>query len=308
MAKPTPVHGLEAATPMAHAARALRGARLADLQRHLSKLGTALDSDDVHDARVASRRLRAALMLLGDGKRGRRGDRVVRDLQDALGDVRDLQVQIQAFAKMSDGQASPLERTALRHVREFLSGRLPAKVEALQAAIPRWQLRGVEVLRELDRQAPKGKLGGHRLRERLVEELEELELQVIKAEEDPSPVPMHELRKAVKRYRYALELLEPAMPSEVGEILGSLVPLQESLGTLHDSDVRVELVDTHADGGTEGRDGVLRRLRADRDRQAQEVLRALGAWEEEAVALRTQVLLTASPLKRGAGRRAAGRG
>ena len=48
--------------------------------------------------------------------------------------------------------------------------------------------------------------------------------------------------------------------------------------------------------------------RGERDRQAQDVLRALESWEEEAIALRTQVLLSASPLKRGAGRRAGGRG
>src|SRR5262249_62203386 len=100
----------------------------------------------------------------------------------------------------------------------------------------------------------------------------------------------------------------PAMTSEVEEILAALVPLQDPLGTLHDTDVRLELVDDHGDASTQGTDAILRRLRADRDRQAQEVLRALESWEEEAVALRAQALLSASPLKRGAGRRASGRG
>jgi CHAD domain-containing protein len=118
---------------------------------------------------------------------------------------------------------------------------------------------------------------------------------------------MHELRKGVKKYRYALELLEGAMPAEIGEILGALVPLQETLGTLHDTDVRLELVDDHGDASSQGTDAVLKRLRVDRDRQAQDVLRALESWEEEAVALRSQVLLSASPLKRGAGRRGASR-
>jgi len=293
---------------MAKAARALLGARLADLQRHLSKLGTGLDPDDIHDARVASRRLRATLMLFGNRKRVRRADSVVTKLQDALGDVRDLQVQIRAFGKMSDRQAPALERTVLRHVREHLGSRLPEATEALKTEIPRWGKRGTKVLGKLDGLAPKGKLGGHRLREALVDELEKLELKVIAAEQDSSPLPMHELRKAVKKYRYALELIEPAMPREVGEILGSLVPLQDALGTLHDTDVRVELVDNHAGVSAEAKDGVLRRLRGDRDRQAQDVLRALEVWEDEAVALRAQVLLTASPLRRGGGRRAADHG
>jgi len=309
MAKPTPVRGLVGATPMADAARALLRARLADLQRHLSGIGTNLDPDDIHDARVASRRLRATLMLFDDSKPVRRADRVVRDLQDALGEVRDLQVQIRSFAKMSDRQAPALERTALRHVREHLGSRLSEKTEALKAEIPRWGKRGMDALGKLDRLSPRGKLGGHRLREMLIDKLEKLELRVITAEQDASPMPMHELRKAVKRYRYALELIEPALPGEVAEVLGSLEPLQEVLGALHDTDVRVELVDSHAGGSTEGKDGVLRRLRAERDRQAQEVARALQVWEDEAVALRTQVMLSASPLKkRGGRRRGASRG
>ena len=215
MAKPTPVRGLHAATPMPEAARALLGGRLADVQRQLGKLGKRLGSDQVHDARVATRRLRAAVALFGDGKRVRRADEVVRALQDALGEVRDLHVQLDAFTAMGD-QGDPLERTALRHVRENLAARLPGKTEALQAAIPRWQKDGPEALAGLERLEPKGKLGGHRARDRLVDELEELEARVIAAQREPSATPVHELRKGVKRFRYALELLEPAMPAEVG--------------------------------------------------------------------------------------------
>ena len=74
MAKPTPVRNLAATTPMAQAARAFLAARLADVQRRLGKLGPRLGSEQVHDARVASRRLRAVLALFGDGKRVRRAE------------------------------------------------------------------------------------------------------------------------------------------------------------------------------------------------------------------------------------------
>jgi len=307
MAKPTPVRGLQASTPMPEAARTLLGGRLADVQRQLGKLGGALAADPVHDARVATRRLRAALVLFGDDKRVRRADKVVSALQDALGEVRDLHVQLDAFTEMGE-KAAPLERTALRHVREHLEARLPGKTEALRTAIPRWQKDGLKALARVEGLEPPGKLAGHRTRDRLVGELEELEARVIEAQQDPSASPMHELRKGVKKFRYALELLEPGMPAEIGQILGALEPLQETLGTLHDTDVRLELVDDHGDASSQGTDAVLRKLRTDRDRQAQDVLRALESWEEEAVALRSQVLLSASPLKRGAGRRGAGRG
>jgi len=307
MAKPTPVRGLEAATPMPKASRALLKGRLADVQRHLGKLGPRFGSEQVHDARVATRRLRAVLALLGDRKRVRKADRQVRDLQDALGDVRDVHVQIDGFGAMSD-QASPLERTTLLHIRQHLAARLPPRIEALRAAIPRWKERGPPAIARLEETEPKGKLGGHRARRQLVSDLEQLEARVLEAQQDPSPVPMHELRKTVKRFRYAVELLDSAMPGEVAEVLGALVPLQETLGTLHDTDVRLELVDGVVGASSEGADSLLQRLRSDRDRQAQDVLRALDAWEEEAVALRAQVLLSSSPLKRGVVRRGAGRG
>jgi len=292
---------------MPEAARTLLGGRLADVQRQLGKLGGALAADPVHDARVATRRLRAALVLFGDDKRVRRADKVVSALQDALGEVRDLHVQLDAFTEMGE-KAAPLERTALRHVREHLEACLPGKTEALRTAIPRWQKDGLKALARVEGLEPPGKLAGHRTRDRLVGELEELEARVIEAQQDPSASPMHELRKGVKKFRYALELLEPGMPAEIGQILGALEPLQETLGTLHDTDVRLELVDDHGDASSQGTDAVLRKLRTDRDRQAQDVLRALESWEEEAVALRSQVLLSASPLKRGAGRRGANRG
>src|SRR6516164_9265542 len=164
MAKPTQVRGLHAATPMPEAARALLGGRLADVERQLGKLRGKLEADP----------LRAALVLFEDDKRVRRADKIVSALQDALGEVRDLHVQINAFAALGD-DASPLERTALRHVREQLEARLPGRTEALRAAMPRWRKQGLKVLARLEQLEPRGKLGGHRMRDRLIAELEELE-------------------------------------------------------------------------------------------------------------------------------------
>src|SRR5262249_4945141 len=170
MAKPTPVRGLHAATQMPEAARALLRGRLADVQRQLGKLGGQLAADPVHDARVATRRLRAALVLFGDDKAVRPAGRVVSDLPDSLGEVRDLHGQLDALAAMSDGAAA-LERTALRHVREHLEARLPGKTEDLRAAIPRWKKEGPKALARREKLEPRGKLGGHRMRDRLVSEL-----------------------------------------------------------------------------------------------------------------------------------------
>jgi CHAD domain-containing protein len=67
---------------------------LATLLRNLERHEAGLPGvDPVHDMRVATRRLRAALRLL----RMRELDPPVKKLQDALGGVRDLQLQIVWF-------------------------------------------------------------------------------------------------------------------------------------------------------------------------------------------------------------------
>jgi CHAD domain-containing protein len=295
MARPTPVRGLVAATPMSRAAQITLQGRSADLRLYLAKLRRSLQSDAIHDARVASRRLRAALTLFEDRGRVRKADAAVTDLQDALGELRDLQVQLEAFAALKR-RAPAEEHEPLQRIAAMLRTSVPANVVAVRKAIGRWNRRGPRALARLEAFRPRGKLGGHRLRKRLVRQLEALEERVIDAQQRPTPRPMHLLRIAVKRFRYALELLQPAMP-ELDEIGAALVRLQTGLGDLHDIDVRIDLIDLHTGGGTRAADGLLRLLRGDRERLAQTVLRALESWEEEATALRAQVLLSASPLK-----------
>ena len=58
MARPTPVRGLVAATPMTRAAQVTLQGRSGDLRRHLAKLRRTVQSDAIHDARVAARRPR----------------------------------------------------------------------------------------------------------------------------------------------------------------------------------------------------------------------------------------------------------
>ncbi len=109
---------------------------------------------------------------------------------------------------------------------------------------------------------------------------------------------MHQLRIALKRFRYGLEFLEPAMPDETAEIRTELVPLQTALGELHDLDVQIGLVDEHASPQSmPAAADLLRRLTADRERLGASLLAVLIHWEEEASALRAQVLLGSSPVR-----------
>ena len=100
MARPRRIEGLDASQPYAEAAQrivAVRSAELADHSRGVLDTG---DIERVHDMRVASRRLRAALEIFEPcfGRRLLRsalGD--VKHLADALGERRDRDVAIAAL-------------------------------------------------------------------------------------------------------------------------------------------------------------------------------------------------------------------
>jgi CHAD domain-containing protein len=297
MAAPRPVRGLRASTRLVDAAPAFLAARLADVQRHASAAAQRLTPERVHNVRVALRRLRGAVRLFGKGKAVRRADAELRSFQAALGALRDLQVQLAGLSRLR--RKLPAEEAGVVvQVRTTLSAARLASVDAARAALQRWGKRGAQALGGMDGLHPKGRLGGHRVRKRLVRQLEGLEESAGAALADLGPGPMHQLRIAVRRFRYALEYLEPAMPAETAEIRTELLPLQTALGSLHDLDIQIGLVDEHASAAAlPVASEVLRHLRAEREQLAAALLAVLMHWEEEASALRAQVLLLSSPVR-----------
>lgn len=95
------------------------------------------DPEGIHDMRVASRRLRAAIELFRDvfpQRRLRPLLRQVKDLADALGEVRDLDVMIQRLDKDVKGRP-PAQRLVLKELTtEMTSGRAAAR-ERLELAL-----------------------------------------------------------------------------------------------------------------------------------------------------------------------------
>ncbi len=297
MAAPRPVRGLRASTRLIDAAPIFLAARQSDVARHCAALAQRLTPERVHDLRVAVRRLRGAVRLFGKGKPVRRASEELRGFQAALGTLRDLQVQLAGLTRLRR-KLPPAEAAVVLHVRDTLTASRPGSVDVARQALQRWAKHGTRALAELEALRPKGRLGGHRVRERLLRQLEEVEERAQAALADPGPLPMHQLRIALKRFRYALEFLEPAMPSETAEIRSELVPLQTSLGELHDLDVQIALVDQHASPESlPAAADLLRRLKAERERLSEALVAVLIHWEEEASALRAQVLLGSSPVR-----------
>jgi CHAD domain-containing protein len=281
MSKPTEVPGLGPRTRVSVAGPLLVRARLADLRRHEGALleDGEPDPDAVHDMRVAARRLRAALALFGDADLLAL-ERQVEALQDALGDLRDLQVQ---RTWLLGARA-----TSARALADAVEEERPRLEKRLRAALRGWTGAIAPALeRAAAGAAGKGKLGGKRLAKEVRRNLRRLERRLAAAEADPAPRAAHRLRVAAKRLRDVAELARPGRPDAAGRLLDALVPLQERLGALHDTDVRIErMAELVASGPPRARASaraLLEGARRDRTRQEDALRAELARWRAEGV-------------------------
>jgi len=220
---PGKVSGLHAETPLRSAAERLLEARLADVRAAEARAAKRLDPKMVHDLRVACRRLRAAVKMFGKRKL-RALDRRIEHLQDALGEMRDPQLQIR-WVERHGGDTRRLRarmRKAQAHLRQ---------------ALALWTRRSEPgLLRSLSYVHAGGTLGGRRARKRLRKRLSQLRKAL--AQRDPLlPAAAHRIRIAAKKTRYEAELLRDAF--DLGGALEVLSDLQTALGDLHDSDVLI---------------------------------------------------------------------
>jgi len=181
------------------------------------------EKDAVHEMRVAARRLRATLRLL----RLEKLDPKVKALQDALGEVRDLQLQIDwlrgrdaALGRSRRAKLREAEQVLRRELRRWHSSTLPAIVEAIAgASVPTSRKLSKVVRRRLDR-----------LQERLE-----------RARTRPTSRALHRVRISAKQVRYLLEVAHDSLPEKVMRLQSDLKTLQTALGELHDVDVRIGL-------------------------------------------------------------------
>jgi CHAD domain-containing protein len=286
MPKPGKVPGLDERTPMVTAARKLLAGRLRDVRGH-ERGALAAGHDPVHDMRVACRRLRAALQLFG-GERLRPLEAEVKELQDALGAVRDLHVQ-----------EKWLRATGLRRLIAEREGRLGGATAALRRALGRFARDTAPALEAaLPEVAGKGHLGGSALRSELGARLRKLQRRMKRARA-LEPGPAHELRIAAKRLRYEAELLEAGAPRAAEELLAQVEPLQDALGELHDADVRLDLLRAFLESAREGEVprglSALVQLYAEREALAEAAGREVRRWRHDHVArgVHEQLQLTA---------------
>jgi CHAD domain-containing protein len=248
MAHPSTPLVLSPRDSTATVARRLLSSQLAELTLHLERLQR--DSSEqravrIHDARVASRRLRVAARLFAallGGARGTATGAALRaavlpfeELGQALGAVRTIELlccwlsSAPTQVRLSDpGHASLLAEAARAG---------PAAESALtRALLPLVPPRSERLEEAIVRLDGSGRIGGARTRRRLRRRLQLLEQRLELARPLADPRTCHLARLAMKRLRYEAELIDGALP--LGELIVELTRLQSLLGDLHDLDER----------------------------------------------------------------------
>jgi len=230
------------------------------------------DVTGVHQARVASRRIREMLPLIGGApgepanarRRLRRTRRDIRRIASALGAVRELDVTRGLLTDEAEryawgAAAAARLRLALDAERGARHGEF---IEALREA------GSGALLRDL-RRAVAGITGdadalGQKLDDRRRKRAAALALAIRELGTLYVPDRLHAVRLAGKKLRYSLEAEGAVRRTAVARDIRTLTALQEHLGRLHD----LQVLQDHLRAGARGADAAeLRRMGADLERE-----------------------------------------
>jgi CHAD domain-containing protein len=202
------------------------------------------DPEDLHDMRVATRRLRAALKLYADvlPRRAERYERDLRWVAGALGEVRDLDVHLERLAGefSRSGEAleevsSVLEERRVEARRRMLEALDSKRYVALVADFSGTLRRG----RSPAPTAPIVESAPALVRRRY----RKVRKAASKITRDSPPEEFHDLRKKGKRLRYALEPLQGIYGKPSEKMVELLKAIQDDLGDHQDLVVAAELME-----------------------------------------------------------------
>ncbi|MGA2513119.1 MAG: CHAD domain-containing protein [Candidatus Limnocylindrales bacterium] len=223
------------------------------MQRREAGTRTGSDTEDLHEMRVSTRRMRAAWRVFdGAFKAGktRKMRRHLETIADRLGTVRDLDVLIEGLEAYRSGLdedqrpgLDPLlslwrrQRAAARTllIGELDSDRYASFVKEMEAFLEAGSNAAAAVAKPTS---------PHRVRDRVASELW-ASYEAVRAYElvyEWADVEtLHELRIASKWLRYTLEFFGETLGPDCPRLLQRVVALQDHLGCLHDADVATKL-------------------------------------------------------------------
>jgi CHAD domain-containing protein len=219
---------------------ALLARRSQALKRHLRE-AVAGDGVGVHQARVASRRLREAVPVLATGLKktgANKARKKIRRVTKALGCVRELDVTISLLDELARQEAVP--RIALEHVRARVvqeqERRRPTMLKRLaKVNVGKLDRRLGTLSEALD----KAQADGWRetLAARLLKRAKRLREAVEAAGQMYEAERLHVVRIAAKKLRYAMELAAETGVKAAVRPVRTIKRAQDTLGRLHDLQV-----------------------------------------------------------------------
>jgi CHAD domain-containing protein len=214
------------------------------LKRHLPG---AVKGDDraVHQARVASRRLRESVPVLSAGLKGSKGKkarRKIRRLTGALGMVRELDVALKVVDELAQTDVSRAAIDELRaHVLAERQKRRDVMLERLDALdtdkLSRRLVSVAHAVTEAETEHWRDVLG-----KRLLTRAKRLASAVDEAGHMYAPDRLHQVRIATKKLRYGLEVAAEGGVKAASPLVRVLKRAQELLGRVQDLQVLREHV------------------------------------------------------------------
>jgi CHAD domain-containing protein len=218
------------------------------------------DPEGVHSMRVASRRLRSALrdFMPYLRKRGLTSSlKQIKSLADALGEVRDQDVAIMALEKTAI-EAPPAVVAALKQIvidRERSRDKARSQLQLSLRMDLLKQLRmdfrtAVDAATSTEgggvQNAQATKITYLKMaRSVILERLQELEKLSNSLYQPLEIEPLHRMRIAAKRLRYALELFHPCWGRPIEKYSRQAARLQSVLGEIHDCDIWIQSFGKH---------------------------------------------------------------
>jgi CHAD domain-containing protein len=212
--------------------------------------GTRLgeDPEELHDMRVATRRMRAALVMFADALPGRAQHLRVELgwIADALGAVRDLDVQLERVQQWTS-EVPAEDRGALGDLARLLSHQRSDARRRLLAAVESTRYEDlVSALVDMLRQGPeRGPVPATAPALAVVPELLRVRQRAVtkaatRARRSGDADHYHALRIRAKRLRYALEFVSELYGSHTAKYVRQLVRMQDTLGLLQDARVAAD--------------------------------------------------------------------
>ncbi len=233
-------------TTRANASELLIRQRLGALKRAMpgARVG---DVTAIHQARVATRRLREALPLMTTGASGRKLERIVRRVTRSLGPVRELDVALLMLEDLAASKEVPRAgvlslQQVIREERRLLHRDLVRSLERCNLA--KLEKKSVAAARDRDdgaggRPRTRDPQRLEAARRRAARRAQRLHAAIDNAAGIYLPDRLHEVRIAVKKLRYAMEIARELSGSRAVAKLLALKRAQDLLGRMHDLEVLI---------------------------------------------------------------------